>query len=250
LTSYRIAVRRIDEGGGGSREIHESLKPGMVVDVRGPRNAFPFVAAPSYLFVAGGIGITPLLPMVQRCHRRGIPWRLDYLGRTRTAMPFLHEIEEYSSGRVTIRPDDESGPLDVETLVSAAKPGAAVYTCGPAPLMNMVRAAAFAGNPTGSVHSERFSPLPVIDGNQFTVHLARTGLTVDVGESESTLAAIRRALPGVAYSCQQGFCGTCRVRVLSGSVDHRDTLLTESERADSMLTCRSRSTGGSLVVDL
>ncbi|GAA3199351.1 hypothetical protein GCM10020255_103150 [Rhodococcus baikonurensis] len=129
-----VSDRRPEDrrGWGGSREIHESLKPGMVVDVRGPRNAFPFVAAPSYLFVAGGIGITPLLPMVQRCHRRGIPWRLDYLGRTRTAMPFLHEIEEYSSGRVTIRPDDESGPLDVETLVSAAKPGAAVYTCGPA----------------------------------------------------------------------------------------------------------------------
>ena len=160
-------------------------------------------------------------------------------------MPFLNEIEEYSSGRVTIRPDDELGPTDIGTLVAAADPGAAVYTCGPVPLMNTVRAATFAANPTGSVHSERFSPLPVVDGKEFTVHLARTGLTVDVGESESALAAIRRVLPGVAYSCQQGFCGTCKVRVLSGTVEHRDTLLTESERTGSMLTCRSRSTGGS-----
>ncbi|MCJ0904977.1 PDR/VanB family oxidoreductase [Rhodococcus sp. ARC_M6] len=250
LSCYRIAVRRIADGNGGSREIHHDVVPGMQLNVRGPRNAFPLVEAPSYLFIAGGIGITPILPMIRRCHERGIPWSLDYLGRTRATMPFLAEIAGFTSGQVTIRPDDEFGIPDIASMVSASTPGAAVYICGPTPLMSSAREVMVAVNPTGSLHSERFSPLPVVDGNEFTVHLAKTGVTVDVGTKESTLAAVRRVLPGVAYSCQQGFCGTCKVHVLSGNVDHRDTLLTDTERSDFMLTCRSRATGGSLVLDL
>jgi ferredoxin len=105
-------------------------------------------------------------------------------------------------------------------------------------------------NPTGSLHTERFSALPVVGGQKFDVHLAQRGTTVSVGADETALAAIRREVPGVAYSCQQGFCGTCRVRVLAGDVEHRDRTLTDAERQDSMLICLSRSAGGPLVIDL
>lgn len=250
LSAYRIAVRRIEDGLGGSREVHEALRAGDRITVRGPRNAFRLVDAQSYLFVAGGIGITPILPMVKRCHERGVPWRLVYLGRSRNTMPFLGELARYTSGDVEIRPDDEFGLPDVTSIIPTAAPGAAVYMCGPTPLMTTARAQMREINPTGSLHTERFSPLPVVNGNEFEVRLERRGITVSVGADETTLAAIRREVPGVAYSCQQGFCGTCKVRVLAGEVDHRDRSLADADRADSMLTCVSRSAGGSLVIDL
>ncbi|QFU91218.1 PDR/VanB family oxidoreductase [Amycolatopsis sp. YIM 10] len=241
--TYRIAVRRIGEG---SREIHE-LEQGKV-RVRGPRNAFPLVDADSYLFVAGGIGITPILPMVRSCRRRGAPWRLVYLGRSRESMPFLDELG--ALGDVDIRPDDEFGLPDIITILPLAEPGAAVYLCGPPALGEGARGLLREINPAASLHTERFSPLPVTGGEPFDVRLARSGATVRVGADESALAAIRRELPGVAYSCQQGFCGTCKVRVLGGEVDHRDRTLTEGERDGSMLVCVSRSTSPSLVIDL
>lgn len=249
-STYRVAVRRVDDGLGGSREVHDELRAGARLTVRGPRNAFPMVEAPSYLFVAGGIGITPILPMVRAAHERRVPWRLVYLGRSRATMPFLGELAGYTSGDVEIRPDDECGLPDITAIVPTAAPGAAVYLCGPAPLMTTARALMREVNPTGSLHTERFSALPVLDGRPFEVRLARSGATVTVAADETALAAIRRVAPGVAYSCQQGFCGTCKVRVLGGDVDHRDRLLTEDDRADSMLTCVSRSADGPLVIDL
>ncbi|NLE80741.1 MAG: oxidoreductase [Rhodococcus sp.] len=250
LSSYRIAVRRIDDGLGGSKEVHDELEVGAQISVRGPRNAFPLVSAPSYLFIAGGIGITPILPMVKRCHNAGIPWKLVYFGRSRDSMPFQDELAECTTGEVEVRPDDEFGLPDIAGVITEAQQGAAIYLCGPTPLMATARGVMRQVNPTGSLHTERFSPLPVVDGNEFEVVLEKSGTTVDVGARETTLAAIRRELPGVSYSCQQGFCGTCKVRVLSGEVDHRDKLLTEEERETSMLTCVSRSAGGQLVVDL
>jgi ferredoxin-NADP reductase len=249
-SGYRVAVRRIDAGFGGSREVHEELRPGTALTVRGPRTAFPLVAAGSYLFVAGGIGITPILPMVRACHERGLPWRLVYLGRSRGSMPFLAELARYGSGVVDVRPDDENGLPEITAILPLAAPGAAVYLCGPTPLTTAARGLMREINPTGSLHTERFSALPVVNGRAFDVRLERRGITVPVAADESALAAIRRAVPGVAYSCQQGFCGTCKVRVLDGAVDHRDRLLADSRREDSMLICVSRSAGGPLVLDL
>ncbi|MGW0895021.1 PDR/VanB family oxidoreductase [Saccharopolyspora sp. NPDC002578] len=247
---YRIAVRRLADGLGGSREVHDELAAGDRITIRGPRNAFRLIEAESYLFVAGGIGITPILPMVRECHRRGAPWRLVYLGRTRDGLPFLDELSRYDSGVVDVRPDDEHGLPDITAILPEAAPGAAVYLCGPTPLMTTARGLMREINPTGSLHTERFSALPVRDGRPFDVHLERTGTTVAVPSDESALAAIRRELPGIAYSCQQGFCGTCKVRVLDGEVEHRDKLLLDGERADSMLICVSRSAGERLTLDL
>nr|WP_246351080.1 PDR/VanB family oxidoreductase [Nocardia barduliensis] len=239
---YRIAVRLIPEGGGGSREIHRSLRIGDELRIRGPRNAFTFVDAPSYLFLAGGIGITPILPMVKAAGARG---RLVYVGRSRETMPFLAELPD-----AEIRPDDEFGPPDVAALLCRARPGAAVYVCGPPPMLEAAQRCMFELNPTGSLHTERFSALPVVDGTEFDLTLARTGATIRVAADETALAAIHRELPDTPYSCRQGFCGTCKVAVVSGAVDHRDRSLTTAERENQMLVCVSRAAGDHLVVDL
>ncbi|MEV6071370.1 PDR/VanB family oxidoreductase [Nocardia sp. NPDC052001] len=244
---YRIAVRLIHDGGGGSREVHERLRAGGLLRIRGPRNAFRLAAAPSYLFIAGGIGITPILPMVRSADRAGIPWRLLYLGRDRASMPFLPELEPYGS-RVEVRTDDVSGLPDVTELLSHNLSGGAVYLCGPTPLLDGARRL-MPGGTREELHIERFAPPPVVGGVEFPVELVRTGQTVRVGAQESVLAAVRRVLPDVAYSCQQGFCGSCKVKVLEGAVAHQDTKLVDDERADSMLICVSRSSGP-LALDL
>ncbi|MBB5915066.1 ferredoxin-NADP reductase [Nocardia transvalensis] len=238
---YRIAVRLIP-GGSGSREVHEELSAGDRIRIRGPRNAFTFVDAPSYLFLAGGIGITPILPMVKAAGSRG---RLVYTGRSRATMPFLDELPD-----ADIRPDDEYGAPDVAELIATAKPGAAVYVCGPPPMLTAAQRSMFTLNPTGSLHTERFSPPPVVDGKEFVLTLARTGTTVRVGADETALTAIQRTVPDVAYSCRQGYCGTCKVRVLAGAVDHRDHTLTDTDRRDRMLVCVSRADDDEVVLDL
>ncbi|WP_416382545.1 PDR/VanB family oxidoreductase [Nocardia beijingensis] len=239
---YRIAVRLIPGGGGGSREIHQSLRIGDRLRIRGPRNAFTFVDAPSYLFLAGGIGITPIIPMVEAAGTRG---RLVYVGRSRETMPFLTDLPD-----ADVRPDDEFGPPDVAALLARAEPGAAVYVCGPPPMLEAAQQCLFELNPTASLHTERFSALPVVDGAEFDLTLARTGTTIRVAADETALTAIHRELPDVAYSCRQGFCGTCKVAVVSGAVDHRDRVLTAAERENQMLVCVSRAASEHLVVDL
>ncbi|WP_436975375.1 PDR/VanB family oxidoreductase [Nocardia asteroides] len=240
---YRIAVRRLDDGDGGSREMH-TLRAGDALRIRGPRNAFPFVAsAPSYLFVAAGIGITPILPMARAAGERG---RLVYLGRSRDSMPFLGDVP----ANTEIRPDDETGTPDIPAVLATAAPGAAVYVCGPPPVLDLAQRTLFTLNPTASLHTELFSARPVTDGRAFDLTLARTGRTVRVGSAETALDAIRRVRPDVVYSCRQGFCGTCKTRVLAGEIDHRDRLLTATERADHLLTCVSRSAGDTLTLDL
>jgi ferredoxin-NADP reductase len=245
--AYRIAVRLIRDGGGGSREIHQRLRAGDPLRIRGPRNAFRLVEAESYHFVAGGIGITPILPMVTAAHARGRRWRLLYTGRTRASMPFLDELADLRSGTLEVRPDDEFGRPAPTRLLAGVSPLDAVYMCGPPPMLDAARAG-FGGQPR-ELHTERFSAPAVTGGTSFPVQLHRSGVTVEVGERESVLAAVRRVLPEVPYSCQQGFCGSCRAGVLAGRVEHRDNRLLARERADSMLLCVSRC-DGPLVLDL
>ncbi|MET9060588.1 PDR/VanB family oxidoreductase [Streptomyces antibioticus] len=236
--SYTIAARLVADGRGGSREVHEEVREGTEVEVRGPRNRFPLVAAPSYLFVAGGIGITPILPML-RALPEGADWRLVYAGRTRASMPFLAEVEALGGERVTVvegRPDSGALPGELPE-------GTAVYCCGPEGLMAAV-AERFPG-----VRIERFGARAAA-GGAFEVELRRTGRVVTVPADSSVLSAVRAELPGTLYSCEQGFCGTCQQRVIEGEVDHRDELLTDDERADSMLICVSRAHTERLVLDM
>jgi ferredoxin-NADP reductase len=245
---YRIAVRRIPDGT-GSAEMH-TLAESDALSVRGPRNAFRFADADSYLFVAAGIGITPILPMVGRAAAEGRPWRLVYLGRSRATMPFLDELAALPGGHCDVRPDDETRRTPIDEIIGRARPEAAIYLCGPAPLIDAAHAMTPTLRPTCSLHTDRFSPPPVVGGEPFEIRLAATGTTIPVASDETALTAIRRAVPAAAYSCRQGFCGTCKVRVLCGDVDHRDTRLPPDERATAMLPCVSRSVGGPLEIDL
>ncbi|MFJ4779146.1 PDR/VanB family oxidoreductase [Streptomyces sp. NPDC088762] len=243
--AYTIAIRLVEDGRGGSREAHAQLVEGAELELRPPRNRFELVPAPSYAFVAGGIGITPILPMLRAATAAGADWTLLYGGRSRASMPFLAELAEYGD-RVTVLPEDEVGLPDLAPL-AGIRPGTPVYCCGPEPLM---RAVAAAVPDPAQVRLERFVPSAPGPARPFTVELRRSGRTVEVGAAESALAAVRRELPDTPYSCEQGFCGTCRHRVLVGEVDHRDELLSDQERADAMLLCVSRAKGDRLALDL
>lgn len=247
--SYRIAVRHIADGG-GSRELHDSIRTGSTLTVQGPRNAFPYVPAPSYLFIAGGIGITPILPMVRQAAASDAQWRLVYTGRCLESMPFLDELSTLDPARIWVRPDSEYGiPGSGAELLAQAQAGATVYCCGPAPMIAAVRRD-LAESAASVLHFERFSEPPIVDGKPFDITLRRSGRVLTVPADRSALDVIREVVPGVAYSCRQGFCGTCRTRVISGDADHRDTVLSDAERAETMAICVSRSEGGRIVLDL
>ena len=251
---YRIAVRRIATGGGGSREVHE-LRTGTPVTVRGPRAAFPLVRSPRYLFMAGGIGITPIMSMVAAVASSGADWRLVYTGRNRGLMPFLTELTALAGPRLTIWSDAERGgpPTGAALLAAAPGEGTHAYLCGPPPMLAQVRAAfdpAITEGAIEALHVERFAPPPIVGGRPLVVELARDGLRCAVPADRSVLEVLRAHRPSLAYSCQQGFCGTCKTRVLSGVVEHRDRILTEPERAHSMTICVSRAQGDRLVLDL
>ncbi|MET9934154.1 MULTISPECIES: PDR/VanB family oxidoreductase [unclassified Streptomyces] len=247
--AYTVATRLIGAGQGGrggSREVHEQLHAGVEVEIRGPRNRFPLVDAPAYVFVAGGIGITPVLPMLRAAEAAGADWRLLYCGRSRATMPYLVEVGALGGGRTTVVAEDESGLPDLGFLADVPE-GTAVYCCGPDGLMDAVGAALPEGR---TPRLERFSASTTTGGTAFEVELRRSGRTVAVAADQSLLDAVRTELPDVPYSCRQGFCGTCRQRVLAGGIDHRDELLTDAERDDSMLICVSRCAGRRLVLDL
>lgn len=254
--SYRIAVRRIPTGGGGSVEVHDELVVGTTITTSGPRNAFPLTVpgygspAQRFRFIAGGIGITPILPMLAQAESLGVEWSMVYTGRRRDTLPFLEELARFGD-RIQIRTDDEAGLPTPADLLGECPGGTTVYACGPAPVLTGLRSA-LAGRDDVELHFERFAAPPVVDGTEFSVSVASTGNAVRVGANETLLAALKRENVHAPYSCQQGFCGTCRVRVLGGAVDHRDTLLTDPERdAGMMLVCVSRAAGdGELILDL
>lgn len=245
----RIAVLRERTGRGGSAYVHDEVVPGARLWIRQPRNHFELVPARRYVFIAGGIGITPILPMLA-----AVPdWRLVYGGRTRTSMAFLADLARYGD-RVEVHPQDTDGLLDVAGLL--AEPGAdtAIYCCGPAPLLVAVREAS--GHwPAGALRMERFTPVTADADDQarpIEVDLARSGVTVQVPVGCSILAAVEAAGVPVLSSCREGTCGTCETDVLDGVPDHHDSLLTAAERAagDTMMICVSRASGPRLVLDL
>ncbi|GAA2425692.1 PDR/VanB family oxidoreductase [Streptomyces macrosporus] len=253
-TRWQVAVLREPDGRGGSAHVHDRLAPGDPVRVRGPRNAFALQPSPRYLFLAGGIGITPLIPMLAAAERRGAQWELVYGGRNLASMAFHAELRTAYGGRVRLVPQDEHGPPDLDALLGSPRPDTLVYCCGPEGLLRAVeeRCAAW---PPGALHTERFTPRDVqgagTDGG-FEVELARSGRTVTVPPGTSVLDAVEQAGVQVLSSCRAGTCGTCETAVLAGTVDHRDSLLTPEEQAahDTMMICVSRAACPRLVLDL
>jgi cytochrome P450/ferredoxin-NADP reductase len=253
LGAYRLGILRDAEGGGGSRHVHDRLTAGDAVRVRGPRNNFTLAPSPRYLFIAGGIGITPILPMIAAAEAAGAEWRLVYGGRTRDSMAFLDELAVHGD-RVSVCPQDETGLLDLGTLLGTPEPDTLIYCCGPEPLLAAVeqRSAAW---PSNALHVERFAARPLslpVRADAFDIELRRSGLTLTVPPEQSILDVVEAAGVGVLSSCAEGTCGTCETGVLDGEPDHRDSVLTADERAanDCMLICISRSCGARLVLDL
>ncbi|MEU1195272.1 PDR/VanB family oxidoreductase [Streptomyces sp. NPDC005813] len=247
--AWRIAVLREADGRGGSAYVHGRLAPGDRIRVRGPRNRFALEPAPRYRFVAGGIGITPILPMLAAAEAAGAEWTLLYGGRTRASMAFVEELGRYGD-RVRIAPQDETGLLDLGPALAALPAGTLVYCCGPEPLLDAVQERC----PPRLLRVERFRPKEAEPGGntEFEVVLGRSGRTLVVAPDVSVLDTVRAAGVEVLYSCAEGTCGTCETDVLEGVPDHRDSVLTEAEReaGETMLICVSRCRGKRLVLDL
>jgi ferredoxin-NADP reductase len=254
--SWRIGVLRDPESRGGSRTVHDELQEGSTVHVRGPRNHFPLVRSPRYQFIAGGIGITPIMAMLEAVTSLGAEWSLLYGGRQRSSMAFVDELSRYD-GRVTLWPQDEQGLLDLDAILGTPRDDTLVYCCGPEALLNAVeeRCAAW---PAGSLRVERFSVKPQPQErppdarDTFTVVCQRSGITIMVPPDKSIFDAVEEAGVDVVGSCMEGICGTCECTVVDGTPDHRDSLLTEREREESdvMYICVSRSRSDELVLDI
>ncbi|MCD2192009.1 PDR/VanB family oxidoreductase [Actinomycetospora endophytica] len=253
--TFRVAVLRETDGRGGSAFVHDELAVGDEVLLGGPRNNFPLAPSPRYLFIAGGIGITPILPMIHQADLVGADWTLLYGGRRRASMAFLDDLAVHGE-RVEIVPQDEAGLLPLGTWLGAPRGDTVVYCCGPGPLLDAVEhAMTGAGWAPHRLRTERFTAAEVgapVRDEPFTVELARTGTTVVVGPRLSVLEAARQAGATTLSSCERGTCGTCETTVLDGLPDHRDSILADHERAagDCMFPCVSRSCTDRLVLDL
>jgi cytochrome P450/ferredoxin-NADP reductase len=252
--TMRVAVLKAAGGRGGSAFVHERLHPGSVVRVRGPRNHFPLVSSPRYLFIAGGIGITPLLPMMAEASAAGADWSLLYGGRSRASMAFAGELGCYA-GRVTLVPQDELGLLDLDRALGEPRDDTLVYCCGPEALLAAVEQCC-ASWPAGALHLERFAARPAEPDaaaeRPFELVLARSGLTLTVPAGTSVFDVVQDAGVSVLGSCHEGICGTCEQIVLDGDVDHRDSILNQEERAsnNTMMICVSRCRSDRLTLDL
>ncbi|GAA3232950.1 PDR/VanB family oxidoreductase [Pseudonocardia petroleophila] len=246
---YRVAVLREPASSGGSRFVHERLRPGDRVEVAGPRNHFALVDARRHLLVAGGVGITPLLAMAGELAARGAEWRLVYGGRSRASMAFLGELARFGPA-VEVVAEDEAGRPDLDALLGAPQDGTAVYCCGPEALLGAVEERCRVW-PAGSLHVERFAAKARDDSDlrAFDVVLRRSGRRLEVGPLDSALDILDAAGIAIPNACRDGVCGSCVTRVLSGVPDHRDSL-TEPGRTDVVLPCVSRAVGRELVLDL
>lgn len=257
--TYRVAVLLEPESRGGSKEIHETGLVGRKMLVRGPRNHFQLEPAPQYLFMAGGIGITPIVPMLEQSERAGVPWRLVYGGKNRKTMAFLHVIGQRRGGMVEIVPEDEFGFPEFGTILEQAAAGTGLYACGPPGMLAAVEDKCAQLLKTNALHVERFTapevtvaPLDPDAAESFEVELARSGRVLSVPPDRTVLEVLREVTPGVLYACEEGYCGTCEVRVLDGIPDHRDVFMLgeEHDSNKTMMVCVSRSRSPRLVLDL
>lgn len=247
---YRVGVLNEPASRGGSRFVHTQLRPGQQITVSEPRNHFALEDADAYVFVAGGIGITPLLAMAREAARRGARWRMVYGGRSRASMAFTAELDALG-GDLTLVPQDEQGHIDLDSVLAGLPAGTLVYSCGPEPLLGAVEERC----PGDRLRLERFAAPTVErtgDDEAFEVECRTSGVTLTVGAGTSVLEAAEGAGLTVENSCRDGICGSCETRVLEGTPDHRDFLLSEAERAagTSMMICVSRCASGRLVLDL
>ncbi|KQQ09579.1 PDR/VanB family oxidoreductase [Rathayibacter sp. Leaf296] len=252
-STWRIGVLRES---GVSAHLHDAALEGTALRVRGPRNHFSFAPYPGkrYLFVAGGIGITPIRSMLVSARTAGNDFHLAYAGRTRARMAFAEELVDEFGSHVSLHVGDEGTRLDLESLLAEPDSSTVIYACGPARLLEALEDAVQAW-PRGALHVERFEARtlgPPVRSEPFHVELMLSGLTLEVPPERSILEVVEDSGVVAVASCRVGTCGTCEVPVVEGEVDHRDSVLSPEEQEDSfsMMICVSRACGPSLTLEL
>ncbi|MEU4286850.1 PDR/VanB family oxidoreductase [Kribbella sp. NPDC026596] len=253
-SQWRIAVLREPESRGGSIALCERIQSGDVLTATAPRNHFPLHESPRYLFIAGGIGITPIIPMIAAAHAAGADWRLVYGGRSEASMAYRDEVGSFDPGRVLEWPQDRRGLIELDQLLDEPQPGTLIYCCGPEPLIAAVEARS-AHWPHRTLQVERFAPrslTEVAPNTSFEIELVDSDEVLVVPPGKSILEVVDEAGIYVLSNCEEGTCGTCQTTVLEGVPDHRDSVLDEDERAanDTMMICVSRALSSRLVLDL
>lgn len=256
---YLVAIARAAGSTGGSAAVHDAVQEGDILAIEGPRNNFSLrEGAAAYLFIAGGIGITPIIPMIEACEASGVRWRLHYGARSRESCAFRERLSAYGE-QVTFHFDDEAGrPVDVPSVLSGCDPRTDVYCCGPDPLMKAVKACALeSGLGEDQLHFEWFAApvsTPVAGANEteFRLELVKSGFSIIVKTGQTIVEALEEAGCPPTFSCREGICGACETTVLSGDVDHRDHVLTDREKraGTRMMICVSRSKSPVLRLDL
>ncbi len=250
---YVVSVQKDRASRGGSQWIHENLRSGDVVTVDGPRNHFALdETAEKTIFIAAGIGITPIMSMIDRMKVLKRDWELIYCARTREGAAFRESLEKEPRARFNFDGEPGGRLIDIAALVRDAPSNAHLYCCGPTPVLAAFQEAT-EGLPQERVHLEYFAAQepPATEGG-FTVMLAKSGRKLTVLPGKTILETLRESGFDVPYSCGQGVCGTCDTTVLEGVPDHRDLILTTKERASNnrMMICCSGSKTDSLVLDL
>lgn len=253
---YVIAVRREDDGRGGSRFMHERLNEGDMLAIEVPRNDFPLHAgAGRSVLVAGGIGVTPLVSMAARCKVEGVPVRMHYAGRSRDLMAFLPQLQDLLADDLVVHVDVEAGaPLDVGALLEACATEDQLYVCGPKVMLDAVLAATQARGWTHDrVHFELFTT-PVVEAGDhpFEIELAQSGRHFTVPADQTILDCLIEHGCDPMFDCKRGECGVCSTQVLEGDIEHRDYFLSDAEKASGkvMQVCVSRVRGSRLVLDI
>lgn len=255
---YLIGVNKDAGSRGGSRYMHETLRAGETLSIHPPRNNFPLdEGAPVSVFIAGGIGITPMLSMIARARQLGMRWQLHYAARTRRHAAFLDLLQSWHGapdGQVNLVFDQEPGAtmMDISAIVRDLPAEAHVYCCGPLPMLDAFERAT-AALPPQRVHREYFAAKEAAaTSGGFTVELARSGKSVQVRAGQTILDSLIDIGVEPPYSCREGVCGTCEVRVLEGIPDHRDLVLSADEQAanNRMMVCCSGAKSAKLVLDL
>jgi phthalate 4,5-dioxygenase reductase subunit len=253
---YRFAVKREHHGKGGSRAMIEGVHVGDMLPVSAPRNDFPLdESAANFIFIAGGIGITPIYSMMQHLDARGAPYSLYYFSRTASVTAFLNELNAPRPGATVTIHHDEGDPrraFDVAALLLDRPEGVHLYCCGPRPLMDAVRNAS-SHWPRGTVHFEDFgagaAPAETHTDRPFRCHLARSGVTLDIPVGKTIVEVMREAGLEVPTSCETGSCATCKTALLEGVADHRDLALFEDELETFIIPCVSRAITPEITID-
>jgi ferredoxin-NADP reductase len=253
-STYTVGIKRDPASRGGSRWVHEALMVGAVLKISAPRNNFRLREDAAHtVLIAGGIGITPIWCMVQRLNALGRDWQLHYACRARADMAFCEELARMPQAKLHF--DDEAGGfIDIAAIVARAPVGAHLYCCGPAPMLKSFEDAT-KNLPREHVHIEYFTPkvdVAAAKKGGFTVELARSGVEYFIPEGETILNVLLDAGVDIDYSCELGICGACEQRVISGTPEHRDSILSEEEQAENkrVMICCAGCKSDRLVLDL